>query len=189
MRLPKKDIKSSNIKNINDIAKININDTIDGIPSYYALQRLATSFKRNKEMDLAIACLKHSNQLSDMYDRPPLLEKDYLRLIKFLQQSNDYETAEIEFNNICIKHPEFADKRISNLARINEQLNKAKEFKYDTVFLTTNSTCPICSKYNNQRFSIKGKKYPKLPPEIVKNGGFDKDCIIGLTLDMNDLLN
>lgn len=34
MRLPKKDIKSSNIKNINDIAKININDTIDGIPSY-----------------------------------------------------------------------------------------------------------------------------------------------------------
>ena len=177
MRLPKKDIKSSNIKNINDIVKININDTIDGIPSYYALQRLATSFKRNKEMDLA------------MYDRPPLLEKDYLRLIKFLQQSNDYETAEIEFNNICIKHPEFADKRISNLARINEQLNKAKEFKYDTVFLTTNSTCPICSKYNNQRFSIKGKKYPKLPPEIVKNGGFDKDCIIGLTLDMNDLLN
>lgn len=66
MRLPKKDIKSSNIKNINDIVKININDTIDGIPSYYALQRLATSFKRNKEMDLAIACLKHSNQLSDI---------------------------------------------------------------------------------------------------------------------------
>ena len=24
-------------------------------------------------------------------------------------RNNDYETAEIEFNNICIKHPEFAD--------------------------------------------------------------------------------
>lgn len=189
MGLFKKDFKSSNIKSINDITKIGIKDTIDGTPSYYALQRLATTFKLNKEMDLAIACLKHSNELSDMYDRPPLLEKDYLRLVKFLQQNKQYEAAEVEFNNICKRHPQFADKRISNLVRINEQLNKAKILKCDTAFLTTNSTCPICSKYNNQRFSIKGKKYPKIPSEIVKNGGFDKDCIISLTIDIEDSLN
>lgn len=118
-----------------------------------------------------------------------LLEKDYLRLVKFLQQNNQYEAAEVEFNNICKRHPEFSNKRISNLARINEQLNKAKIFKYDTVFLTTNNSCPICSKYNNQRFSIKVKKYPKLPSEIVKNGVFDKDCIISLAIDIEDSLN
>ena len=45
MKLFKKNIKSSNIKNIDDIIKISIKDTIDGSPSYYALQRLATTFK------------------------------------------------------------------------------------------------------------------------------------------------
>ena len=39
MGLFKKDFKSSNIKSINDITKIGIKDTIDGTPSYYALQR------------------------------------------------------------------------------------------------------------------------------------------------------
>ncbi len=189
MKLFKKNIKSSNIKNIDDIIKISIKDTIDGSPSYYALQRLATTFKKNKEMNLAIACLKRSNELSDMYDRPPLLEKDYLRLIKFLQQNNEFETAEIEFNNICNNHPEFTDKRISNLSRISEQLKKAEEWNCDTVFLKTNNTCPICSKYNHKKFSIKGSKYPKLPSEIIKDGGFDKNCSISITLDTKELLN
>lgn len=78
MWLFKKDFKSSNIKNINNLTKIGIKDTIDGVPSYYALQRFATTFKRNKEMVLTITCLKHSNELSDMYDRPPTIRKRLL---------------------------------------------------------------------------------------------------------------
>ena len=61
MGLFKKDFKSSNIKSINDITKIGIKDTIDGTPSYYALQRLATTFKQNKEMDLAIKYIGNVN--------------------------------------------------------------------------------------------------------------------------------
>lgn len=188
MALFKKHLNSASITTYDAIIKVCINDTIDGNPSYYALQRMATAFKKNKQMDLAIACLRRSNELSDAYDNPPLLEKDYLRLIKFLQQNNENDVAELEFKNICKRHPEFADKRISNLLRINEELKKARQWKCDTVFISTNKTCPVCSKYNNKKFSIKGNKYPRLPAEIIKNGGFDKSCIITLTVDVADSL-
>lgn len=124
MALFKRHLNSASITTYDAIIKVCINDTIDGNPSYYALQRMATAFKKNKQMDLAIACLRRSNELSDAYDKPPLLEKDYLRLIKFLQQNNENDVAELEFKNICKRHPEFADKRISNLLRINEELKK-----------------------------------------------------------------
>ena len=127
MALFKKHLNSASITTYDAIIKVCINDTIDGNPSYYALQRMATAFKKNKQMDLAIACLRRSNELSDAYDKPPLLEKDYLRLIKFLQQNNENDVAELEFKNICKRHPEFADKRISNLLRINEELKKYSE--------------------------------------------------------------
>lgn len=179
-------INSTNIKTLNDISKIGINDTIDDKPSYYALQRLATSFKKNKQMDLAIACLRRSNELSDMYSKAPLLEKDYLRLVKFLQNNHDDDTAQKELDNIYKHHPEFDDKRVSNLKKIKEQLDKAKSYKCDTVILSTNNTCPICSKYNHKKFSIKGNKYPKLPTEISKKGGFDKNCKISISLDLLD---
>lgn len=183
MGLFSKNIKSTNLKATKEILKINTNATVDGQPAYYGLQRAATVFKKNGQMDMAIACLRRSNELSDMYSRPPLLEKDYLRLIKFLQQNNDYETAETELNNLYKRHPKFTDKRISNLIRIKEVLSKARVYKCDTVYISTNNSCPICSKYNRQKYSIKGNKYPKLPLELAKEGGFDKNCIISISLD------
>ena len=63
---------------------------------YYVLQRKATDHKKNGRMDLAIACLRKSNALSDYESHPLLLEKDYLRLVKYILQTGDITLAEEE---------------------------------------------------------------------------------------------
>ena len=80
---------------------------------YYVLQRKATEHKKNGRMDLAIACLRKSNALSDYESRPLLLEKDYLRLVKYILQTGDITLAEEEEEKIYKRHPEFKDRRVS----------------------------------------------------------------------------
>ena len=149
---------------------------------HYVLQRKATEHKKNKRMDLAIACLRKSNELSDYESRPLLSQKDYFRLVKFIESTGNTTLAQQELANIYSRHPEFLDKRVSNLIGIKEALKKNKEWKNDCVLVSTNNHCPICSKYNLKVYSISGKtkKYPKLPDEIVKEGGFCKNCYLGL---------
>ena len=77
---------------------------------YYVLQRKATEHKKNGRMDLAIACLRKSNELSDYEPRPLLLEKEYLRLIKYISQTGDFALAEQEEQKIYERHPEFKDR-------------------------------------------------------------------------------
>ena len=156
---------------------------------YYLLQRKATEHKKAGRMDCAIACLKKSNELSDYEDRPLLTQKEYLRLIKYIELTGDYNLAEQELNEIYRKHPDFKDKRISNLVRIKSALDRCKKLNIDCVTISTNNSCPICSKYNSKVFSISGKtkKYPKLPSEISKNGGFCPNCTLGIYLQFDGI--
>lgn len=176
-------------------------DTLDGINSipvpaknyntgndlqdciYYVLQRKATEHKKAGRMDCAIACLRKSNDLSDYEARPLLSQKEYLRLVKYIELSGNHALAQEELNRIYHKHPEFGDKRISNLVQIKAAINHNQKQKNDYLLITTNSKCPICSQYNRKIYSISGKsqKYPKLPPEIKNNGGFCPDCIVGVS--------
>lgn len=154
---------------------------------YYILQRKATEYKKSKQLDLAIACLRKSNEISDSYSKPPLLEKDYLRLVKFLEADKQYEAAEREKENIYKKHPDFKDKRISNKQRIHECLTKCKKYNVDLVRITTNPKCSVCGKYEGKIFSISGKskKYKKLPEEFISEGGICKSCIVGISIYFN----
>lgn len=158
------------------------NDLKDCI--YYVLQRKATEHKKAGRMNCAIACLRKSNELSDYEPRPLLSEKEYLRLVKYIELTGNHELAQQELDKIYQRHPEFKDKRISNLIRIKATLNECKRFKNDYVLLSTNNHCPICSKYNLKVFSISGrnKKYSKLPSEISKHGGFCPNCILSLNM-------
>ncbi len=151
---------------------------------YYVLQRKATEHKKAGNIDLAIACLRKSNELSDYESRPPLLQKDYFRLVKYLELSGRPEEAAEETRKIYQRHPEFLDKRISNLVRIKEIMQRSKEYHSDLIFVVTNNTCPICSKYNRKTYSISGKsrKYPKVPKKIISEGGFCPKCIISITV-------
>lgn len=149
---------------------------------YYLLQRKATEHKKNGRMDLAIACLRKSNELSDFESHPLLTQKEYMRIIKYLEYDKQYEEAASEAERIAERHPEFNDKRISNLPRIKEAIRKNKEWKNDFVLVSTNNHCPICKKYNLKVYSISGKtkKHPKLPSEITKDGGFCPNCYLEL---------
>ncbi len=156
---------------------------------YYLLQCKATEHKKNGKIDLAIACLRKSNALSDYEKRPLLTQKDYLRLIKFIEQTGNTELAQQELEAIYARHPEFLDKRVSNHIRVHEILKKCQDYKNDCVLVSTNSHCPTCSQYNRKVFSISGKtkKYPKLPSEIKNKGGFCPDCSLSLSCHFDDI--
>lgn len=168
-------------------------DTVAGINSipipakentYYVLQRKATEHKKNGKMNEAIACLRKSNALSDNEIKPLLLEKDYLRLVKYLEAAGRHDEAAIAEKEIYDRHPEFADKRISNKKRIQETLNKCKKYNEDLVYITTKKTCPVCGKYDHKIYSISGKskKYPILPSKFVTDGGYCKNCFADISI-------
>ncbi|MCM1221611.1 MAG: tetratricopeptide repeat protein [Lachnospiraceae bacterium] len=164
-----------------------------GVPTkdciYYVLQRKATAHKKAGNVDLAIACLRKSNELSDYESRPPLLQKDYFRLVKYLENAGRPEEAATEAQRIYKRHPEFLDKRVSNLKRIKETLQKSKRLHMDLIYITTNKKCPICSQYNHKLYSISGKsrKYPKLPVKIISEGGFCPECIMDVALHSENI--
>lgn len=150
--------------------------------TYYVLQRKATEHKRAGQMKLAIECLRKSIALSDYEPTPLLLEKDYMRLPKYLKLSGDLIGAEESLNQILSRHPSFLDKRISNKERISIVIAKCKKDNCDLVYITSSSNCPECSPYNNAIYSISGKskKYPALPDIIRKNGGPCASHLIGI---------
>lgn len=152
----------------------------------YILQRKATEHKKNGRMDLAIACLRKSNEIMP-YSNFSYPTKDYMRLIKYLEKDGQIDAARFEENKLRTEHPELFDQRIGNKERINNEISKALSYGEDIVEILTNSTCPICKKYNHKKYSISGisKKYKKIPDEFVYHGGFDEKCIIDIVIDFN----
>ena len=69
-------------------------DTKDCI--YYLLQRKATEHKKAGRMDCAIACLRKSNELSDYEARPLLTQKEYMRLVKYIEYTGNSVLAQEE---------------------------------------------------------------------------------------------
>lgn len=176
-------IDFTTIEGITSIAPKNYYIKVNGNPLYYFLQRQATQYKKSGNMDLAIACLRKSNEISDTYDRPPLLDKDYLRLPKYIKLTGNDKLAAFEEQQIRNRHPEFLDKRVSNKKRILETINQCKQYNNANVYIITSSICPYCSKYNRKIYSVgNSQKYPRLPEEFILYGGFCPDCIVGISI-------
>lgn len=144
----------------------------------YKLQRKAKEHKKNGRMDLAIACLKKSNQIMPfsafMYTR-----SDYMRLVEYLKKDRQFEEArkaETEIDNM------FDGREINNNDRQKIVLTPfllAKQMGTDLVEATEHHpTCGECAKYQGRVFSISGKskKYPKLPDIWYEFGGFHHGC-------------
>ncbi len=114
----------------------------------YILQRKATEFKRNGRMDLAIACLKKSNEIM-AHSNFSYQKDDYLRLVKYLQNDGQFEQAEKELELIKKAHPDlfFGDQMI------NPQISKISE---ELVWFSANRLCPYCSIYGNRVYSKNG---------------------------------
>ena len=146
------------------------------------LQKSATDHKRNGDLQLAIECLKKSNAISDNISNQvgKLLEKEYLRVIKYIELTGNLELAKVEEEKIYKAHPEFWDKRISNRQHINDAIRTSQKHNTDLIQIFSNRSCSICSKYDKQVFSISGKslKFCKLPDEVRNQTHSCKKCII-----------
>lgn len=86
----------------------------------YHLQRKATIYKKEGNLDLAIECLRKSNELMP-YAKFIYQEKDYLRLVKYLELAGKTEEAKKEkekIKNTTIRWPN----KISFLAYLKYKL-------------------------------------------------------------------
>lgn len=149
----------------------------------YILQRKATEYKKMGQMDLAIACLRKSNELMP-YSNLSYLAKDYLRLVKYIRLTGDNVAADAEEARIKQNHPELFDMRIRNRQRAIATIHEAQKYNCDLIRITSNRTCPICSQYNRKTYSISGKSkaYPLFPQNMLYSGSCP-NCIIGFNLD------
>lgn len=143
----------------------------------YKLQRLATQYKKDGKMDLAIECLRKSNQLMP-YSIFEYQKRDYERLYKFLLQAGRIEEAKVEKDKI---EKMFGDSPIqkSTQERIYKGVFKdCQEYGTDLVEMSEHyPTCGECAKYQGRVFSISGvsKVYPPLP-DVLKKGRVHNDC-------------
>ena len=166
----------------------------DGNMLYYRLQRKATEHKKAGKIDLAIACLWKSIQLSDYaFDqtgRPLLLEKEYYRVVKYIHLKGNLDEEQQALNFINKRHPEFSDKRISSKRRFDETLAKCREYKTDLVYISSSRICPLCSIYDNKIFSISGNTigYPILP-DIIRDGGPCKEHFMSSSPSFKNIIH
>lgn len=157
----------------------------------YILQRRATRHKRNGRMDLAIECLRKSNEIMPhsnfRYNR-----EDYLRLINYLRQANRNEEADAEEQRLKQQTPD-ALKSVSERLAENNQSRWAQGTKwgYDLIRYTTHApTCSECSKYQGRVFALteeaangkyKGPNgeplyFRMLPVQIRETGKIHEGC-------------
>lgn len=171
-------IDFTTIEGIASITPKNYYIKVNGNPLYYFLQRQATQYKKSGNMDLAIACLRKSNEISDTYERPPLLYKDYLRLPKYIKLTGNNELATFEEQQIHNQHPEFLDKRITNAKLIRNEIQNCQRCNNDFIIVHSSTCCNQCSKYNKKIYSISGRSnlYPPIPTELI-NGACTNDII------------
>ena len=148
-----------------------LDESFDGVTSCWnILNKKATAFKREKRMDLAIACLRKLNEYMDASGAAYSV-KDYLRLSEFLKQDRQFEEARKIENIVFSKFPEIFTATSHN--HIDETMEKAKHFNEDLIILYANKTCPQCSLYHNRIFSISGKNKKYIPlssaPDFLKS--------------------
>ncbi|MFT3951178.1 MAG: hypothetical protein QM689_04390 [Oscillospiraceae bacterium] len=63
----------------------------------YILQRKATEHKKNGRMDLAIECLRKSNEIMP-HSNFTWSASDYLRLVSYLKKDGQHEAARLEYS-------------------------------------------------------------------------------------------
>lgn len=145
----------------------------------YILQRKATEHKKNGRMDLAIECLRKSNEIMP-YSNFTWQAKDYLRLVKYLERDGRHVEAQRELEKLQKQHPDIFKSSSERIRNGNKsRMLQLSSNGYDYVKFTEHyPTCAECSKYQGRVFSLSGKdkRFPRLPEHIIKSGQIHKDC-------------
>lgn len=144
----------------------------------YILQRKATEYKRSGQMDLAIECLKKSNEIMP-YSAYMYLDSDYYRLVEFLKKARRFDEARIEEQKLNLM---FGGDQIRQEDRAiikKSPLQMAQSFGTDLVEMSEHHcTCGECAKYQGRVFSLTGKSkvFPKIPDAFFIYGRIHEGC-------------
>lgn len=175
-----------------------------GVPSMpeQILRKKATEYKKSGNWDLAIECLKKSNEFSP-YSSCSYSKHHYVKLVDCLFSARRFDEARSEQAKIdemfcdiertlgdpkmMIKTPILKEDEAAKSDSFNSlsvvlfqmSLESAKQLETDLVEMSEHScVCGECAKYQGRVFSISGKskKFPKLPEEFWKYGGVHEGC-------------
>lgn len=157
----------------------------------YVLQRRATRHKRNGNMDLAIECLRKSNEIMP-HSNFRWNAEDYLRLISYLRQANRNEEADAEEQRLKEHTPDALKSVGKRLAENNQsRWEQGAKWRYDLITYTSHApTCAECSKYQGRVFALteeasngkyKGPNgeplyFRMLPVQIRETGKIHEGC-------------
>ena len=133
------------------------------------LKKKATEYKKNKQMDLAIACLRKANEFMDVSWFTYSYE-DYYRLVKYLKLDRQFDNARKEEALLDEKFPSIEDDENSS-ENFNSLINHLKKSHEDLFeFVGAYDDCPLCSMYSGIVYSISGKsKYFPSMSELPEN--------------------
>lgn len=182
----KKDTRQYDLDTVEGILSIDIPkyETNNGIAFpdkniEYILQKKATEYKRSGRMDLAIACLKKSNEIMP-YSNFAWGAKDYLRLIEYLKIDGKFDEAKKEEKKLRETLPHLFDGK--DKAKREENLRRFAQWEsmgIDLVRTTTHHpTCAECAILQGRIFSLSGKdqRFPALPAHIKASGVIHDGC-------------
>lgn len=144
----------------------------------YKLQRKATEHKKNGRMDLAIECLRKSNEI---FPHSPFswLEKDYMRLPEYLKQAGRFDEARQEERKIR--------EIIASLRKEFPRLIGWESGRnYTDLAISDNYSyvCEECAKYRRRVFSLSGKdkRFPEIPEYLKTYSEKHQYCQISFWL-------
>lgn len=144
----------------------------------YILQRKATEYKKNGRIDLAIECLKKSNEIMP-YSAYMYMASDYYRLVDYLKKVRRFEEARIEEQKLDLMFGGDQIRKEDRAVIKNSPLQMAKMFGTDLVEMSEHHcTCGECAKYQGRVFSLTGKSkiFPKVPDAFFIYGGIHEGC-------------
>ncbi len=74
---------------------------------------------------------------------------------------------------------------IENIS-LKRLIPKCKEWKIDTLYVSTSNRCSTCKQYNKKIYSLYGwnKKYKKLPDFLLQRNCPECNCNIGFSMHM-----
>lgn len=127
----------------------------------YVLQRKATEHKRNGNLDLAIACLKKSNEIMP-YSKMLYTENDYLRLVKYLRLAKRFDEARIEGEKILGYCTEVKKEITSTIMQRSKEVSSTLNDK-PLIYVSRGwRICGECAKYHDRLYSVNGAD-PRFP--------------------------
>lgn len=121
----------------------------------YVLQRKATQFKREGNLELAIACLKKSNEIMP-YAPMTYSDKDYRRLEQYLKLAKKFDEAQEvnnKLNKIEYQQNEQTYNKMLELSAMSDLIEVPRQTKI----------CSECARYHGRIYSKQhGSKFPQM---------------------------